>query len=396
MRSLFDRRLILVDDNAVERERTADLLRNKGFEFLAIAEQAEAIRTARELLPRVILCRDVSPGIKGLELIAAVKRFSPCTNIILLTESVELDAVLLLLRRGAFDVVRLPQDDELLENILTRATRAAELEELNLQYVDELATRERSLRSDLALARLIVNDLLPEVRPQTPHYEWGILTRPSAEIGGDFFHIVHYPEVERSLVLLADISGHGIPAALLLTLLKLRVSEIFARHVAPGEGMTALNRALARDFPPDYFAVTFCALLDPAARTVTYCKATLEPAVILGHDHRIELLDKGAGLAPGAFDPTVFGETRYEEHVHPFLPGETLLLFTDGITEVVDSERRQIRLEGLLRWLQELHGQEPKKLVESLLDRARAFAGKTDFPDDLTLLAARFSAEPAA
>jgi sigma-B regulation protein RsbU (phosphoserine phosphatase) len=395
MRPLFDQRLILVDDNPEALETTAAMLRAHGFDILAIAEQAEAIRTAREIMPLVILCRDRTAGINGLDLIVAVKRFSPCTNIVLLTESVDVDAALDLLRHGAFDVAQRPKDDDLLKSILTRATRNAELEELNLQYVDELATRERSLRSDLSLARLVIGDLLPSTQPETPHYDWGILSRPSTEIGGDFFHIAHYPEKNRSIVILADISGHGIPAALLLTLLKLRVSEIFARYTAPGEGMAALNQALAHDFPPDYFAVTFCAMLDPEARTVTYCKATLEPGIILTRDRRIALLDKGTGLAPGAFDPEVFGETHYEEHVHPFLPGETLLLFTDGITEIVDPERRQVRLEGLLHWLQDLHGESPKELVESLLDRARAFAGKTDFPDDLTLLATRFREDQA-
>lgn len=386
------RRIMVIDDSAVTLKMIDTLLRVSGYETITFQDGRAAVAAVRERSPDLVLCDIQMPTMDGFEVLTAIREIDPFLRVIMVTSTTDLSMVLRTIRLGAFDYVMKPVDMELLREAIGRALRMSDLEAANRRYHEELARREQRNQNEMALAKTIIGDLLPQRMPGTPGLEFGLAFLPSSGIGGDYYDFVQYREPNRLGVVIADISGHGVPAALLLTMFKMRAAEVFRSSLHPAESLAVLNRTLARDFPADHFASTFYVVFNTEARELTYSKASSEPALLLRRDGGTIFLDRGSGFALGAFDPEVFGEPTYTQHMVSIEPGDTLLLFTDGLVEIHDRSGHMLRIEGLLKWIEEDRALPPQQLVDRIIEKARSFIeGETGFDDDVTLLAVRFA-----
>ncbi len=234
--------------------------------------------------------------------------------------------------------------------------------------------QEKELMSQEAEeARTIQQALFPKASPLIPGFAVTGHCVSARAIGGDWYDYIPLEHGRWGLVL-ADVSGKGMAAALLMSAARGILRSLVAADSRPGAVLTRLNRVLVEDFPSGKFVTMVYGVLDPAERTLTFANAG-HPLPLLVTGNRSELLDANSGLPLGV------AISDYPEKVVALAPGARVLLYTDGITEALNGEGEEF---GTLR-LQSL-AQQPKVSVEGMLNDVRWFAGARALADDATVL----------
>lgn len=254
----------------------------------------------------------------------------------------------------------------------------------------ELEIRDRRIRHELALARTIHRALIPAEAPTLPGFEFGLLFIPSGDIGGDIVDFALRPGGGSLGVVVADVTGHGVPAALLAAMFKALIDDVLRREPGgPAAGrMAELNLRVSEEFPTGNFASTFYAELDAATRRMTYVSAAQEPALRFRAGRPLEILQTG-GPVLGLLTPESGLPVDYTATTVALQPGDTVFLYTDGLVEIENRSGRMLTRDELIGWLHEDIGLAPQALVERLHARAVAYAGSTEMADDIAALAIR-------
>ena len=256
-----------------------------------------------------------------------------------------------------------------------------------------LAERDEHLIQEMQLARQIHRSLMPISVPKLRGFDFGLRFAPSGMIGGDFINFVKFPDGNRLGVVFADITGHGVAAALLSAMLKVLVDEVMHTGASPASCFAMLNKRVSQEFPEGNYVSAFYAIFDRTKRTMTYVKASQEPAYVMRATGEVECLEEGGGPALGLFDPFCFGDPTFEQETLHLHPGDTVFFYTDGLIELWNDDQEILEREALLDWLNEEKGNSPQDLVDGLYHRAVEFAGTTDLPDDVAELAVRVTEE---
>ena len=203
----------------------------------------------------------------------------------------------------------------------------------------ELAARERAaivLQTELSLAADIQRRLLPQVPPSSNGCEWAAALRPAGQVGGDFYDFVETgPGVWT--VLVADVSGKGIPAAMALGSLRSMFRALCRQRLGPGELVTQLSQTFLQDWQGTPYLTCLVARFNLSTRTLVYTNAGHPPGFLFGDGGR-QRLDRGgppAGLLPDA---------AYEEACFRIDGGDTCVLVSDGVTEALDEGSLEDRL----------------------------------------------------
>jgi sigma-B regulation protein RsbU (phosphoserine phosphatase) len=247
-------------------------------------------------------------------------------------------------------------------------------------FQQERQEREQMTRDALE-ARGIQQALLPRSSPFIPGFAVSGLCIPVGAVGGDWYDFIPMNDGLWGLVL-ADVSGKGTAAALLMAATRGILRSLAEACCTPGEVLQRLNRLLVEDFPPARFVTMVYAVLDPAKRTLTFANAGhLEPLLIHGQEAQFLNTDAGMPLGLGLGD---FSEVEIE-----LTPGSRLVFYTDGITEAANPEAEEY---GQLR-LKE-HLLQPEASPESLLEDVRSFANGFGLHDDATVITVRMLGEP--
>lgn len=288
-------------------------------------------------------------------------------------------------------LTRTLQDDGEVERVIGVSTDVTALQ----HAMDELAQRDESMRQELSLAHKIQRALLPARLPNIPGLEFGMIFVPSGDIGGDFVDFIEFKDPEKLGVVFADITGHGVPAALLSAMFKVMLDEVLAIESSPAACFSILNDRLGHEFPTGNFASTFYAVFDMAARVMTYVKAAQEPAILLRSGEPVRLLEEG-GPVLGILAADMGPAAAYQEHQIPLREGDTVVFYTDGLVEFESGDGTMLERETLIQWMREELEHSPQVLANRLYSRALKFAGRADLPDDIALLAVRVTAPDLA
>ena len=222
-------------------------------------------------------------------------------------------------------------------------------------------------------ARVIQQALLPKSSPYIPGIVVSGLSIPAGAVGGDWYDFIPLEDGRWGLVL-ADVSGKGMAAALLMSATRGMLRSLAEASCTPGEVLTKLNRLLVEDFPAGRFVTMVYAVLDPAKRTLTFANAGhLRPLLIAGEGPRFIDSEKGMPLGLGFGD---FSEVEVR-----FPHGSRLLFYSDGITEAVNGDEQEYGLQRL-----QDHMQRPEASAESVLNDVRSFANGVGLTDDATVI----------
>ena len=242
--------------------------------------------------------------------------------------------------------------------------------------------RERdALERELRVARDVQRQLLPRTVPEVAGLELAGVCRQAIAVGGDYYDYLPLEDGRLGLVI-ADVSGKGVPAALLMASLQASVRSLFTTTVNPAALGARLNDAVFRASSAARYATAFLASYDPATRRLSYSNAGHLPPLLVRRDDTVEC-DEG-GMPVGLFE----GST-YDTGAVTLAPGDLLALFTDGVTEAPAPDGEQFgagRLDELLRTA----GERPlDAMLETVLDTLGNWSGDVAPHDDVTIVLAR-------
>jgi phosphoserine phosphatase RsbU/P len=366
-------RILVVDDEpgmlrAVERVLSAD------HQVVATRLSRDALSIASEFRPELAIVDIRMPDLDGFELMAQLKGRFPALDVIVMTGSVDdLDEKLVrAIRSSAFYFIQKPFDREVLRTLVERCV------ELRWRREDHRQNLKR-LETEMAEARAFQQSLLP--RPETTVNRVSVACRyiPCSALGGDLYDYAA-AGAGRTALLIADVSGHGVSAAMLTGIVK---SAFHASHVDAFEPSAVVQRVsmgLAA-FSPERFVTLIAALVSPGEGHLRYVNAGHPPIVLWGSAREPLWLGSTGPLVSPVLTRATWGAP-----VVPISDGDHVLLYTDGIWEILADEdgRAESRFTSAIDRAPEGGA----ALVDTILaDVHQELAGRLQ-PDDLTLLTA--------
>jgi phosphoserine phosphatase RsbU/P len=273
-----------------------------------------------------------------------------------------------------------PFSQEDLELLTVMANVAAiRIDHARLAIVEQT---EKLMELELAQASEIQQNLLPPEAPSFPGYDLAGYNLPCRTVGGDYYDFLPYKDGRLGLVV-GDVSGKGLPAALLMSSLQARVQMLAETAPDPASAVTALNRNLAHRAHLGKFITFFYAVLDTATGNLQYSNAGHNRPILLRADGRIEELSR-SDIVMGILESVQYqlGEATLE-------PGDMLALFSDGVTEASSAEDEEFGDKGLARFL-EAHKETPcAEILNELVGHVRDWCGTASFADDFTIVLLR-------
>jgi sigma-B regulation protein RsbU (phosphoserine phosphatase) len=255
-----------------------------------------------------------------------------------------------------------------------------------LKAARERLIEQERMKRELQIARDIQQALLPAELPRLPGLELSARYRAASEVGGDYYDLIGAGP-GRLWLIVADVSGKGVGGSMVMTMLRSIIRLEGARAKSPGPLLAAVNASLQRDIPEGMFVTMFCALLEPAAGRLRYCRAGHNPAYLFspGNGRLTALKTRGQPLGIS------FGGEGAEEGESAFQEDDLLVAYTDGITEAADAGGNQFGETRLEEAIRGAGRQSPDQLADEVMDRLERFTGGRPQSDDVTLLVARRS-----
>jgi len=266
-----------------------------------------------------------------------------------------------------------PEDLDLLTVMANVA--AIRIEHVRLAEIEQ---SEKLMELELSQASEIQQTLLPACAPLFEGFDLAGLNICCRTVGGDYFDFLPYPDGRLGLVV-GDVSGKGLPAALLMSSLQARVQMLRETMPQPDQAVTILNRSIAERCPAGKFITFFFGLLDRHGG-FEYSNAGHNYPLILRADGRVEQL-LGNGMIMGLF-PSVF----YPLNSVHLERGDLLALYSDGVTEAASADDKEFGEEGLAEFLRTCGHLSCDDLAQKLVEQVRVFHGSTSFADDFTVL----------
>jgi serine phosphatase RsbU (regulator of sigma subunit) len=264
--------------------------------------------------------------------------------------------------------------------IISGIAQQAALAIQNDRLQKEMVVRER-LETEVQLARQIQQTFIPEVLPEHANWQMAARWRTARQVGGDFYDVIELAD-QRLGLFIADVADKGVPAAMFMALTRTLVHAAVIETPSPAEALRRVNNLLLPDTQQGMFVTAVYAVLDQESGEMTYANAGHNPPLWVRKDS-LERLTR-TGVALGASEVS-----NFTERVIQIQPGESVLFYTDGLTEAFNIDGDMFSEERLLRtvgWQAAASADDMLKTVETALDD---FAGNTPPSDDLTMLAVR-------
>jgi sigma-B regulation protein RsbU (phosphoserine phosphatase) len=255
-------------------------------------------------------------------------------------------------------------------------------ETLNLQI------ERKQLDLDLSIAAGIQQMLLPSHATVFPGLDFDARYAPAQRVGGDLFDVIVLSPT-RLAVAVADVSGKGIAASLYMAVCRTNLRQIAPRHISPAQTLSALNRTMSADIRGDLYVTVLYAVIDTQLSQVTFARAGHELPLFGRRDpatgNYLTHLVRSEGMPVGLVPDELFA-SAIEDRVEAFDLGDTLVLYTDGVTEAPNEEEKEFSSARLADVVRALHTRSAREINDGVLESVRRFAGEAPQRDDLTLV----------
>ena len=258
---------------------------------------------------------------------------------------------------------------------------------VSLQDISSELERER-MYNELEIAREVQFKMLPKENPVIPGYSVSSLCIPALEVGGDYYDFIQLDE-NRTGIVIADVAGKGLPAAIYMTLTKGAFQSYAASSTSPKEVLTKLNSLIYNTIERGNFITMFYAVLDSQNNKLIFARAGHEPIIHFNKmDEKLSLL-KPVGIGLGLEEGKIFANSIKEEEIE-ISESDSLLFYTDGLTDTKNETNSDFGIDRLLEALKKYHRKtsdnKSENLLDVLTDEIKVFRDKSPQYDDITVI----------
>ena len=337
-------------------------------------EALEVLRTDGDI---DMVVSDINmPQMDGLTLLEQIPKVDPNIRSVIVSAYGDMRNIRTAMNRGAFDFVTKPLDFEDLQITIERTlTHMAE-------WKDALQSRDKlvALQNELDVASKIQQGILPASFPEGEGFEVYGNMAPARNVGGDFFDVVLLENGRLGLAV-ADVSDKGVPAALFMMSSRTLLKGAAIGRGAPGEVLSEVNDLLTEDNEAFMFVTVLYAVFDPDTGVVTYANGGHNNPLLVHSDGTSEELPHTGGIALG-----VMPGLEYKESDVTLAKGDTLVLYTDGVSEAMNSEGEEFGMDRFREVFVKNPPSSARVTNEAILQAVNDFAGETPQSDDVTCL----------
>ncbi len=374
-------KILVVDDEPdlepLILQRMRRNIRAGRYEFVFAHNGIEALDVLRSDGDIDMVVSDINmPQMDGLTLLEQIPKVDPNIRSVIVSAYGDMRNIRTAMNRGAFDFVTKPLDFEDLQITIERTlTHMAEWKEA-LQSRDKLV----ALQNELDVASKIQQGILPASFPVGDGFEVYGNMDPARNVGGDFFDVIVL-ENDRLALAVADVSDKGVPAALFMMSSRTLLKGAAIGRGAPGDVLSEVNDLLTEDNEAFMFVTVLYAVFDPHSGDLTYANGGHNNPLLVHADGTSEELPHTGGIALG-----VMPGLEYKESSITLAKGDALILYTDGVSEAMNSEGEEFGMDRL----RDIFVQHPltsaRETNEAILQAVHDFAGDTAQSDDVTCL----------
>jgi sigma-B regulation protein RsbU (phosphoserine phosphatase) len=266
-------------------------------------------------------------------------------------------------------------------NLLTVMANVAAIR-IEHARLNEIEATERAMAKEMQQAALIQQRLLPAVAPAVDGMDIAAKAVAARHVGGDYYDFIRFND-GRVALMVADVAGKGMPAAVLMSGLQARVHVLFEDGDDLADKVGRLNRSTCGNCPDNRFITFFLCVADPTTNKLAYANAGHNPPVVVRKAGGYDLLG-GGGVILGIMPKAV-----YEQAETTFEPGDILVLFSDGVTEAPDPQDQEFGEERLAELVATLRDRPAREIVEEIHKAVHVFTQGAPPADDITVLVAR-------
>ncbi len=366
-------RTLIADDQPDVLEALHLLLKREGYQIEAVNSPKAVLERLHNreydvLLMDLNYALDTTSGQEGLDLLASVIKLDRSLPVVVMTAWGSIKLAVEAMQRGAADFVEKPWD-----NTKLLSTLRTQIESRNERRHN--AARESG---EIEAARVTQRGLLPREIPQFQGYDISAAWRPAGPVSGDYLDVLRLDATHLALCV-ADVIGKGVPAALLMSNVQAAVHALAGEMLPTGELCGRINRIVAGNLGSGKFITFFYGVLDSARRRFSYTNAGhCEPILVRRNGECVRVNHGGVVLG-------VFPDWTYHEQHVDLAPGDRLVLFTDGITEIVNAADEEFGEERLMELLQADHALDAEAMQKRVMAAVAEFSGGK-FQDDATLI----------
>jgi serine phosphatase RsbU (regulator of sigma subunit) len=362
------------------------LLQEEGYEVAVAVDGREGLARAQESAPELILTDYEMPEMDGPTLCQALKadRALRPIPVVMLTTLGATESKVIGLNAGADDYIQKPQSAQEIQELFARIRAQLRIADLRSELAERnarLEAMQAKLTLELNLARKVQLGLMP--RPPKPRGNIRLAVRydPANALGGDVYDFARLDD-RRLGVLMADISGHGVNAALLSGMVKTLAAPLTGSDTAPGQMLAGLDTAAEQYFPEGFFCTAFYLRIDEQTGAFDYAGVGHPPALVVG-PHGIRRLDS----EPGLLGVGMAAETA--THSDTLQPGESLLLYTDGLPDAMDPSDASFGQERIEALLEQHQSAEPAVMLDRVQEAIAQHVTPGQPHDDVNLILIR-------
>jgi len=383
-------KILVVDDEPdlelLIRQRFRQMIQSRQLEFIFAHNGVEALSVLQRERDVEILLTDINmPKMDGLTLLARLRE-TPVNSMlrsIIVSAYGDMENIRTAMNRGAFDFITKPIDFNDLRITIDKTRELLEI----LKQAENAREQLISIQQELRVARHIQESILPkpleDCAIMKPFELCGNMVA-AREVGGDFYDYFMLDEEHLGFVI-GDVSGKGVPAAIFMAMSRTLIRATAMREHSPERCLNHVNRVLSAESDSAMFVTVFYGVLNIHNGKLRYCNAGHQSPYHLRPPQGVEELPSSNGLVLGVLE-----DMKYDMLETAMDPGDSLLLYTDGVTEAMNRNGELYSDERLLNHLKLLPVLSTKDLVCDVFKDVRQFSGDAQQSDDITAIAIRF------
>ena len=381
-------KVLIVDDEPdleiLIRQRFRKKIKDGEFEFVFAQNGQEALNKLKDDVSLDIVMSDINmPVMDGLTLLSRLTDINRVLKTVIVSAYGDMQNIRTAMNRGAYDFLVKPIDFVDFEITLNKTIEELQSIKEGLRAREELS----AIQYELSIASRIQQSILPRVFPPFPgrtDFEIFAQMTPAREVGGDFYDFFLIDK-DRLGFVIGDVSGKGVPAAIFMAVCRTLLKATALQGGSAGECVKYVNDVLTRQSDSAMFVTIFYGILHTSTGEVEFCIAGHNPPCVVSASGDVRSLAEPAGMIAGAFENAVFETGR-----HRLSPGDSIFLYTDGVTESQDAKGEFFSDQRLRGVLERTPGAGTEEIVANVVSEVRIFSTGNLPSDDITALALKY------